>query len=119
MYTGDVLSCTSHSGTVRHTCPIKMEKGTGSFLLSEKTRLYTNLQGGEAKLWEKYLKALPVQLKEARKKDRKQMLFLLITPKTTQLPSRKAIHSPSPLNESRSGQLREPDYSMECKPCYS
>ena len=67
--------------------PLKMEKGTGSFLLSEKTRLYTNLQGGEAKLWEKYLKALPVQLKEARKKDRKQMLFLLTTPKTTQLPS--------------------------------
>ena len=67
--------------------PLKMEQGTGSFLLSEKTRLYTNLQGGEAKLWEKYLKALPVQLKEARKKDRKQMLFLLITPKTPQLPS--------------------------------
>ena len=67
--------------------PLKMEQGTGSFLLSEKTRLYTNLQGGEAKLWEKYLKALPVQLKEARMKDRKQMLFLLITPKTPQLPS--------------------------------
>ena len=67
--------------------PLKMEQGTGSFLLSEKTRLYTNLQGGEAKLWENYLKALPVQLKEARKKDRKQMLFLLITPKTPQLPS--------------------------------
>ena len=67
--------------------PLKMEKGTGSFLLSEKTRLYTNLQGGEAKLWENYLKALPVQLKEARKKDRKQMLFLLITPKNHQLPS--------------------------------
>ena len=67
--------------------PLKMEQGTGSFLLSEKTKLYTNLQGGEAELWEKYLKALPVQLKEARKKDRKQMLFLLITPKTTQLPS--------------------------------
>ena len=67
--------------------PLKMEKGTGSFLLSEKTKLYTNLQGGEAELWENYLKALPVQLKEARMKDRKQMLFLLITPKTTQLPS--------------------------------
>ena len=67
--------------------PLKMEQGTGSFLLSEKTKLYTNLQGGEAELWEKYLKALPVQLKEARKKDRKQMLFLLITPKNTQLPS--------------------------------
>ena len=67
--------------------PLEMEQGTGSFLLSEKTKLYTNLQGGEAELWENYLKALPVQLKEARMKDRKQMLFLLITPKTTQLPS--------------------------------
>ena len=67
--------------------PLKMEQGTGSFLLSEKTKLYTNLQGGEAELWENYLKALPVQLKEARVKDRKQMLFLLITPKTPQLPS--------------------------------
>lgn len=67
--------------------PLKMEQGTGSFLLSEKTKLYTNLQGGEAELWENYLKALPVQLKEARMKDRKQMLFLLITPKTLQLPS--------------------------------
>ena len=67
--------------------PLKMEQGTGSFLLSEKTKLYTNLQGGEAELWENDLKALPVQLKEARMKDRKQMLFLLITPKTPQLPS--------------------------------
>ena len=67
--------------------PLKMEQGTGSFLLSEKTKLYTNLQGGEAELLENYLKALPVQLKEARMKDRKQMLFLLITPKTPQLPS--------------------------------
>ena len=67
--------------------PLKMEQGTGSFLLSEKTKLYTNLQGGEAELWENYLKALPVQLKEAIMKDRKQMLFLLITPKTPQLPS--------------------------------
>ena len=67
--------------------PLKMEQGTGSFLLSEKTKLYTNLQGGEAELWENYLKALPVQLKEARMKDRKQMLFLLITPKPPHLPA--------------------------------
>ena len=67
--------------------PLEMEQGTGSFLLSEKTKLYTNLQGGEAERWENYLKALPVQLKEARMKDRKQMLFLLITPKIPQLPS--------------------------------
>ena len=47
-----------------HLVPLKMEQGTGSFLLSEKTKLYTNLQGGEAELWENYLKALPVQLKD-------------------------------------------------------
>ena len=57
--------------------PLKMEQGTGSFLLSEKTKLYTNLQGGEAELWENYLKALPVQLKEARMKDRKQIYFAI------------------------------------------
>lgn len=67
--------------------PLKMERGTGFFLLSEKTRLYTNLQDGEAKFWENYLKALPVQLKKAGMKDRKQMLLLLITPKNPQLPS--------------------------------
>lgn len=67
--------------------PLKMERGTDFFLLSEKTRLYTNLQDGEAKLWENYLKALPVQLKKAGMKDRKQMLLLLITPKNPQLPS--------------------------------
>ena len=67
--------------------PLKMEQGTGSFLLSEKTKLYTNLQGGEAELGETYVKAMPVQLQDARMKDRKQMLFLLITPKTPQLPS--------------------------------
>ena len=41
--------------------PLKMEQGTGSFLLSEQTKRYTHLQGGEAELWENYLKALPVQ----------------------------------------------------------
>ena len=45
--------------------PLKMEQGTGSFLLSEKTKLYTNLQGEEAILLGNYLKtALPVQFKE-------------------------------------------------------
>ena len=83
------MCLTAHSLKAQSVIPVplKMEQGTGCFLLSEKTRLYTNLQGGEAKLWEKYLKALPVQLKEARKKDRKQMLLLLITPKNHQLPS--------------------------------
>ncbi len=67
--------------------PLKMEQGTGSFLLSEKTRFYTNLQGEEGELWKHCLKALPVQLKEAEMKGRRQMFSLLITPKDNQLPS--------------------------------
>lgn len=67
--------------------PLKLEQGTGSFLLSEKTKLYTNLQGGEAKLWENCLKALPVQLEKGKKKDTQQVLSLLITEKNHQLPS--------------------------------
>lgn len=67
--------------------PLKMEQGTGSFLLSEKTRLYTNLQGGEAQLWENYLQTLPVHLKKGKKKDTRQVLSLLITEKSDRLPS--------------------------------
>ena len=67
--------------------PLKMEKGTGSFLLSEKTRLYTNLQGGEAQLLENCLQALPVHLKKGKKKDTQNILSLLITEKNHQLPS--------------------------------
>lgn len=62
--------------------PLKMEQGTGSFLLSEKTKLYTNLQGEEAILLGDYLKtALPVQFKEGKKKDKQNVLSLLITEK--------------------------------------
>ena len=67
--------------------PLKMEQGTGSFLLSEKTKLYTNIQGGEARLLESYLQALPVHLKKGKKKDTQNVLSLLITEKSEQLPS--------------------------------
>ena len=68
--------------------PLKMEQGTGSFLLSEKTKLYTNLQGEEAILLGNYLKtALPVQFKEGKKKDKQNVLSLLITEKKPQLVS--------------------------------
>ena len=33
---GDVLPCTSHSGTVRHTCPIKNGAGDGLFFTVRK-----------------------------------------------------------------------------------
>ena len=67
--------------------PLKIEQGTGSFLLSEKTKLYTNIQGGEARLLESYLQALPVHLKKGKKKDTQNVLSLLITEKSEQLPS--------------------------------
>ena len=64
--------------------PLKMEQGTGSFLLSEKTKLYTNLQGEEAALLGDYLKtALSLQFKEGKKKDKQELikaLGLSITP---------------------------------------
>ena len=67
--------------------PLKMEQGTGFFFLSEKTKLYTNLEGEEARLWENCLQALPVSLKKGSKKDVRQVLSLLITEKNDRLPS--------------------------------
>ena len=67
--------------------PLKIEQGTGSFLLSEKTKLYTNLQGGEAQLLENCLQTLPIHLKKGKKKDTQNVLSLLITEKSGQLPT--------------------------------
>lgn len=67
--------------------PLKMEQGTGSFLLTENTKLYTNLHGREAKLLKNYLQALPVHMKKGKKKDKTNVLSLLITAKNAQLPS--------------------------------
>ena len=67
--------------------PLKMERGADYFFLSEKTKLYTNLEGEEARLWENCLQALPVSLKKGSKKDVRQVLSLLITEKNDRLPS--------------------------------
>ena len=67
--------------------PLKMERGTGCFLLSENTKLYINLQGLEAQLLENCLQALPVHLKKGKKKDTQNILSLSITEKNHQLPS--------------------------------
>ena len=68
--------------------PLKMEQGTGSFLLSEKTQLYTNLQGEEAALLGDYLRtALSLQFKEGKKKDKQNVLSLLISEKNPLLVS--------------------------------
>lgn len=83
------MCLTAHSLKVQSVIPVplKMEQGTGSFLLSEKTKLYTNLQGGEAQLLENCLQTLPVHLKKGKKKDTQNVLSLLITEKSGQLPT--------------------------------
>lgn len=68
--------------------PLKMEQNTGFFLLTEKTKLYTNTQGEEARLLEESLNAeLSGFLKKGKKKDKQNVLSLLITEKSEQLPS--------------------------------
>ena len=83
------MCLTAHSLKAQSVIPVplKMEQGTGCFLLSENTKLYINLQGLEAQLLENCLQALPVHLKKGRKKDTQNILSLLITEKNHQLPS--------------------------------
>ena len=83
------MCLTAHSLKAQSVIPVplKMEQGTGSFLLSENTKLYINLQGLEAQLLENCLQALPVHLKKGKKKDTQNILSLLITEKNHQLPS--------------------------------
>ena len=83
------MCLTAHSLKAQSVIPVplKMEQGTGCFLLSENTKLYINLQGLEAQLLGNCLQALPVHLKKGKKKDTQNMLSLLITEKNHQLPS--------------------------------
>ena len=83
------MCLTAHSLKAQSVIPVplKMDQGTGCFLLSENTKLYINLQGLEAQLLENCLQALPVHLKKGKKKDTQNILSLLITEKNHQLPS--------------------------------
>ena len=83
------MCLTAHSLKAQSVIPVplKMEQGTGCFLLSENTKLYINLQGLEAQLLENCLQALPVHLKKGKKKDTQNILSLSITEKNYQLPS--------------------------------
>ena len=56
--------------------PLKMEQGTGSFYCQKTQDFIQTLQGGEAKLWENYLKALPVQLKRSENERQETDAFL-------------------------------------------
>lgn len=62
--------------------PMKMEQGAGSFLLNGNTRLYTNIKVEEALLLENCLQtALQTQLKKGKKKDKENVISLLIVEK--------------------------------------
>lgn len=67
--------------------PLKMEQGSGTFVLSNETKLYTNLKGEGKKLLTEYLKAFPVQLKNGKKSTPDNLLSLLITQPNAQLTS--------------------------------
>ena len=119
MYTGDVLSCTSHSGTVRHTCPIKNGEGDGLFFTVRKDKtLYKPTRWRSEALGE-IPEGITRSIKGSEKERQETDAFLIDNPQDYPVAVTGKLYTPSPLNESRSGQLREPDYSMECKPCYS
>lgn len=67
--------------------PLKMEQGAGCFSLTEKTGLYTNLPREEADLWNNCLQALPVRLKEGKKKGAAGTVSFVLTDKSLRLPS--------------------------------
>ena len=71
------MCLTAHSLKAQSVIPVplKMEQGTGSFLLSEKTKLYTNLQGGEAQLLENCLQTLPIHLRKGEKERYTECTF--------------------------------------------
>ena len=70
--------------------PLKLEQGEGHFLLSEETKLYTNLKGSEAKLFDEYLETLPCQLKKGRKSQSQNILSFLIVKDKASLPSEES-----------------------------
>lgn len=67
--------------------PLEVEKKEGTFTLSDQTKLYTNLKGKEKKMLMEYLRTLPLSFKKGKKGDTNHTLALVITDKSSQLPS--------------------------------
>lgn len=67
--------------------PLQMEKGVGSFNVSNETKYCTNLKGEEEKLLVSYLETLPVRLKKGKMKDAVNTIALLLENDARQLPS--------------------------------
>ena len=67
--------------------PLKMEQGTGCFLLSENTKTLYKLAGFRSAASGKLLASIAGSFEKGKKKDTQNILSLLITEKNHQLPS--------------------------------
>ena len=67
--------------------PLRMEQGSGTFLFTGDTKLYTNLKGEEKKMLMDYLEALPIHFKNGKKQTKENVVSLMITKANPQLSS--------------------------------
>lgn len=67
--------------------PLRMEQGSGTFLFTGDTKLYTNLKGEEKKMLMDYLETLPIHFKNGKKQTKENVVFLMITKANPQLSS--------------------------------
>ena len=67
--------------------PLRMEQGSGTFLFTGDTKLYTNLKGEEKKMLMDYLETLPIHFKNGKKQTKDNVVSLMITKANPQLSS--------------------------------
>ena len=67
--------------------PLRMEQGSGTFLFTGVTKLYTNLKGEEKKMLMDYLETLPIHFKNGKKQTKENVVSLMITKANPQLSS--------------------------------
>lgn len=67
--------------------PLRMEQGSGTFLFTGDTKLYTNLKGEEKKMLMDYLETLPIHFKNGKKQTKENVVSLMITKANPQLSS--------------------------------
>ena len=67
--------------------PLRMEQGSGTFLFTGDTKLYTNLKGEEKKMLMDYLETLPIHFKNGKKQTKENVVSLMITKDNPQLSS--------------------------------
>ena len=72
---GDVLPCTSHFGTVRHTCPIKNGAGDGLFFTVREHKTLYKLAGFRSAASGKLLASIAGSFEEREKEGYAEYAF--------------------------------------------